>query len=163
MSTTVRQPRLLDISLHEIGRLSPSKGSYKLSTNSLSTASLTLFPYDDRVSAGQFVEMYDVYGSIGVFRVSSVKHSLSSKGEQISLSLEHGVTSLSDYMIVGEVAYAENEKTVSQISSEILSGQELWALGECDFTELPIWHFLVPSIAYCRKKVQRKRKSTNLL
>lgn len=132
----VKLPMLYDRSLNPLRTIKPLKCSYSLKTKPLSTANLTIAHDESDIEIGQYVEIFDAFGSVGVFRVSSVKDTYGRKN-QVAVSLEHGICSLSDDMIVGEVEYENTGKTIPQIMRETLSGQSLWVLGQCDFNDVP--------------------------
>lgn len=128
----IRSPRLLDASLAEKARLTPSALSLELSMQDTSQASMTLAEGDAVIGMHDFVELYTPNGSAGIYRVTSVKQEYT---KEISLSLLHAIDVLTDQIYPGTLEYSG---TVAGFLTEVLSrqtttigGQACWALGVC--------------------------------
>ena len=63
-------PRHLDRNLTELGRLHPSRVSMELQMTGLSTARMELTAEDGDVQPGEFMELFWIQGSAGIFRVT---------------------------------------------------------------------------------------------
>lgn len=136
----VRQPRLLDKSLHEVARLRPSALSAVNNLSPISTATMEIPEGEPAVGVHDFVEVFGPDGSLGVFRVASSRTSYRNSQR---LSLEHALCTLSDDLTPGSTRNEDNEVvdfkiegTLSQIVTEILGYQstERWAVGEINDT-----------------------------
>lgn len=91
----IRLPRLLDSNLNEVRRIEPLDGSLFLSMTPLSTATLTLTA-EQMIPARSWVEMYNAYGSVGVFRVRSVGNVYGT--ESSTVELDHAIAEVGDYV-----------------------------------------------------------------
>ena len=70
MRSGIPLPKLYDFDMKPIGRLHPTKAGYDLKLTPLSTCTLELV--GESVKDGQFVELYDAFGDVGVFRAYEV-------------------------------------------------------------------------------------------
>lgn len=120
-----RQPRLMDASLHEVTRLSPSALTVSLNLRPLSVANMTLPEGEPTVRMRQFVEVYGQSGSLGVYRVSAIG---TAYGAEQRITMEHGIATLED-----DVTPADQEwtGTMATLLQNILDAQTVkrWELG----------------------------------
>ena len=96
----IHLPRLMDRNLKETGRLHPSKVSFTLSLQPLSTADMELPEDDPAVEPGMFVELCTHAGSAGIFRVANVSAVYGQKTRR-SVHLEHGIVTLASSLLFG--------------------------------------------------------------
>ena len=124
---SVRLPRLLDRSMAEIGRLNPSDATVELNLSPLSKATLVLDQHD-AVHVGDYVEMYTIAGSAGVYRVTYVDATF---GAESAVELEHGLTTLSDAMMPGK---GKASGKAADVMRQLLACQTdaMWQLGEVE-------------------------------
>lgn len=117
-------PILLDSSLRPVEQLHPESLSIDLALAPLSTAEMIL-PGHGLVSVGQFVGLFTPTGSAGIFRVNIVDESL---GSTARITLEHGLCTLSDGLIVGK---GEQKGSARTLLGKVLASQptRLWQLG----------------------------------
>lgn len=116
-------PRLLDSSQNEITRLHPDKLSIKINQTPLSTATMSLPEGEPTITLRQWAELYGPYGSVGKYRVSSVK---ADYGEGQNISLEHGIATLGDYLTAADTTLTGTPYT---IMGTLLGYQSLWQRG----------------------------------
>ena len=116
-------PRLLDASQNEITRLHPDKLSIKINQSPLSTATMSLPEGEPTITLRQWIELYGPNGSIGKYRVSSVK---ADYGEGQNISLEHGIATLGDYLTAADTTLTGTPYT---IMGTLLGYQSLWQRG----------------------------------
>ena len=124
-------PRHLDRNLTELGRLHPSRVSMELQMTGLSTARMELTAEDGDVQPGEFMELFWIQGSAGIFRVTEVETDFGIP-ERRRVMLEHGIITLADRLIFG---YAEVGGTGMDMDAGLrgrLDGQERWGLETCD-------------------------------
>lgn len=119
----VMLPHLLDASYNEVSRLRPEKLSVKINQTPLSTASMTLPEGEPTISIRQWMELYGPHGSLGKFRVSKVK---TNYGDSQVISLEHGITTLGDYLTAADTTLTG---TPYSIMGTLLGYQSLWTRG----------------------------------
>lgn len=126
----VRLPRLLDNNLLEITRLHPDRLSVDLSLSPLSTASMSVSQDEATISPGQFVELYTVIGSAGVFVVKSVSYDPDMRRQDVEM--EHSLATLANSLMEGEEL--EREGTARELLSELLACQSrrMWVLGDVE-------------------------------
>ncbi len=123
--SNVRLPRLLDSDLNEIARLHPSQLTVTLNLTPLSTASMILPEGEPSIGLRQYVELYGMDGSLGIFRVSSVG---TEYGNEQEVMLEHAIVSLEDDL-------TDEEATLSGSMTDILKAilnkqtEKKWTLG----------------------------------
>lgn len=125
--TSIHLPRLMDANLHPLGQLQPTSLSISLNLSALSTASMSL-PPDADIQVGQFVELFTLQGSAGIFRVEQVERGWQ---KTLRVSLSHGLITLGDSLFL-----AEDEQSVTlpaqQLFQDILSRQARWVSGQID-------------------------------
>jgi len=96
-------PRLVQ-RLHpdrEIARLHPTSLSITEKDQPLSVGTMNV-PVDDYpVEPGQFVEVFDSNGSLGYYRIVNVTQVWQSGQRVQQCSLEHGISTLSQYIVFG--------------------------------------------------------------
>lgn len=88
----IKLPRLLDKNMREIKRLRPSALSLSLTLDDISTASMTLCD-GTFVDATQFVELYHIDGSVGIFRLRSDEQTFRHHAYQ-TVNLDHAIATL---------------------------------------------------------------------
>ena len=125
---TVRLPRLLDSSLGEARRLQPTTLTAQITLRETPTATMTLS--DDSVQMHDWVELFTVRGSIGVYRVTDIE---TAPRRDTTLNLRHAIDSLSDDVWAAQTDF---DGTVDEYLADLLAQQtvERWQLGECDDT-----------------------------
>ena len=116
-------PHLLDSSQNEITRLHPDKLSIKINQTPLSTATMSLPEGEPTITLRQWAELYGPYGSLGKYRVSSVK---ADYGEGQNISLEHGIATLGDCLTAADTTLTG---TPYAIMGTLLGYQSLWQRG----------------------------------
>lgn len=88
----IQLPRLLDSQMHEVRRLNPSSLAVTLTDEPLSNAQMILPMGDgDPVAFFSWVEIYGLYGSMGIYCVKTADETF---GSNVSLYLEHGLCTL---------------------------------------------------------------------
>ncbi|MEA5013139.1 MAG: phage tail spike protein [Candidatus Limiplasma sp.] len=130
----IRLPRVLDTNMNEVRRPHPVRLEYELSLRPLSKAQLTLI-LEEAVTVGEYVELYDVGGSLGVFRVTGTDNSYS-RGGTMTAYLHHALTTLSDGVIFGYREYGGTGVNLRTVLTQLLALQprQMWTLGTCEFT-----------------------------
>lgn len=124
----LRLPRLLGKDLHEQARLTPTALSIDLRIDPLSTAEIKL-PWDGpAVNVDDFVEIFDPYGSVGIFRAYRVTQRA---GRSRSASLRHGIVTLADDIVLDGNAISA---PVGQVFASLFAMQNTvrWVLGDCE-------------------------------
>lgn len=129
--TPVRLPRLLDGSMNEVCRLNPSQLTVTLNLSPPSNASMILPEGEPSLAARQYVELYSPEGSVGIYRVSSVR---TQYGTEQDVSLEHAIVTLCDDLTDAEKTLEGN---MTAIMNAILKYQTVkrWTLGTVEATE----------------------------
>lgn len=134
MNSTVQipLPRLFDKDMRPIGRLHPTKANYHLKLIPLSTGGFELV--GEHVTVGQFVQLYDTFGEVGVFRVSQTDIVMGVRRQQTA-KLEHAITTLGDKIIDGYFEFGGLGTTTESTLRMLLAKQSqvYWTFGECDF------------------------------
>lgn len=96
----IKLPRVVDANFNEVKRVRAIDASISLNTVPLSTASITVKTVD-MIPVRSFVEMYNLYGSVGVFRVRSTDGVY---GDDIStIELDHSVAEVGDFICNAEI------------------------------------------------------------
>lgn len=124
----LRLPRLLGKDLHELARLTPTALSIDLRIDPLSTAEIKL-PWDSpAVNVDDFVEIFDPYGSVGIFRVYRATQKA---GRTRGASLRHGIVTLADDIVTDGNAISA---PVGQVFASLFAMQTTvrWVLGDCE-------------------------------
>ena len=136
MTTNIRLPRLLDASLQEVTRLTPSRLQVTQHLTPLSSAVMELPEGETIASVGQYAEIFGAFGSMGIFRVTEAEHRRGADAGQ-TLYLTHGLTTLSDDVLPGYTELGGGEMTTSQVLERLLACQSdrRWILGDCDYAE----------------------------
>ena len=139
----VRLPRLLQKALNADGktlkekaRFHPIKMTPTLNMIPLSTAIMVIPEDDPDVAMHDFIELYNQHGSIGIFRVISVR---TNYRQQREIEMNHAFDLLSDAIYPGSPAGDEDfEGTVAGYLTELigaqtqkLNGTAYWQLGTC--------------------------------
>lgn len=132
----IRYPRLLDSSLKEQCRLRPSRLQVTERLAPLSQAEMSLPEGEAAVSPGMFAELYDAFGSMGVFRIAQCSRTLGSAGGQ-TVTLEHGLATLGDDVLPGYTELGGAGMTTAAVLQRLLNRQstQRWVLGDCEYTE----------------------------
>ena len=134
----LRLPGLLNSSLSEAARLSPTAGSLTLKMYGSSEATLTL-PEQEAEEKGvrirDWISIYTEEGLAGVFRVTNVSQPLK---KQVDLTLLHGIDILSD-SVWGEQTDFEGTKQefltrLLAQQTQLINGVRPWVLGTCEDT-----------------------------
>lgn len=128
----VKLPRLLDAGMKEKARMHPiAPVEIELNSEPPSTAKLTISKADAPVKIRDWIELYTREGSAGIYRVTGVEESYD--GEQVWITLEHGIIALGDAVIIGEGTFTGS---LGDLMSQLLShqvtkvnGQPLWRVG----------------------------------
>ena len=133
MRSGIPLPKLYDFDMKPIGRLHPTKAGYDLKLTPLSTCTLELV--GESVKDGQFVELYDAFGDVGVFRAYEVARTRGTK-EQEQIKLEHAFATLGDTVIPGYFEFGGVGTTTRSVLAQLLAKQRkvYWVLGDCDFS-----------------------------
>lgn len=95
-----RLPRLLDANLREVRRLHPYAELINEKIVPLSYATLDISK-DESVPNRSFIELFNPYGSAGVYRARLPKEDC--VNNTISLQLEHSVAEIGDYLITDAI------------------------------------------------------------
>lgn len=125
---TVRLPRLLDSDYNEVRRLQPLTESASIPLRETPTATMTLA--GEEVAMHDWVELFTVRGSIGIFRVTDID---TSPRQKTTANLRHAIDSLSDDVWADQLDF---DGTVDEYLADLLDQQTVvrWQLGECDDT-----------------------------
>lgn len=127
MAVNTRLPRLLDANRQERARLRPTASSLQLQLNATSTAQMTL-PHSATLPAmHDWVELYTAKGSAGLYRVTAMAQQAQL---ECTVTLMHGIDTLSDCVWVGQTDYSG---TVAGFLQQLLAHQKqvYWQLGTC--------------------------------
>lgn len=130
-ATGMRLPRLLGKDLHEKARLQCTSLSLTLNLDPLSTAEMGL-PWDaPEVSVDDFVELFNPYGSAGIFRVYQTE---TTPGLSRGCSLRHSIVTLADDLVTAGNAI---KAPVGQVFASLFAMQSsiLWVMGDCELPE----------------------------
>ena len=130
-------PKLLDSNGVEVRRLDPVALMLDLNFAPVSIATMEV-PEAQNPGVGALVEIFTPYGSAGIFRVQQVQEAYSGT---VTLNLEHGIVTLSDWLIPGTVDDARN--SAREILAALLSNQSTWRLGtvEVPDDEVLTWSY----------------------
>lgn len=128
----VKLPRLLDAGMKEKARLHPvAPVEIVLNAEPPSTANLTISKADAAVKIRDWIELYTKDGSAGIYRVTGVEESYD--GEQVWITLEHGIVALGDAVIIGEGTFTGSLDGLMEplLSHQVtkVNGQPLWRIG----------------------------------
>lgn len=143
----IRLPRLMDRNLHELCRIRPEKLSYTLNMAPLSIATLTMPKSEAEVSVGQFMELYDTQGSIGIFRVENIAttykpgffarmlEKLGIREASVTVTLKHALCTLEDGVVIGYQEFGGTGKNLRSVLAALLAMQPriMWQLGTVDY------------------------------
>ena len=134
--TDVQLPRLLDDNLLEITRLHPESLSIDLVLSAVSTASMSVSMDEAEITVGQFVELFTVQGSAGIFVVQSVAYDTAARRQDVQL--DHGIATLANNLMEGEQDYSG---TTQELLLDLLGCQtrKLWALGTVESEDTLRW------------------------
>lgn len=124
---SAKLPRLLDSSLREVARVTPTAMSAALNLESLSTAQITLAEDAPAVRMHDWFEVFTPAGSAGMFRVTAIDDT---KRQERVLTLTHGFDTLGDSVWRGQTDY---DGTVAGFVAAVLAQQPVtrWQLGTC--------------------------------
>ncbi|MDD3213934.1 MAG: phage tail protein, partial [Eubacteriales bacterium] len=143
----IRLPRLMDPSLNEKARLRTAKVGYTLNNTPLSTATLTMSRGEATATVGDFVELYETYGSIGIFRVTDVEtvytpglwarllQAVGLKDVKVNLTLKHALCTIEDGCVFGYHEYGGTGVKLQSVLEKLMAFQPVarWQLGQVDF------------------------------
>ncbi len=143
----IRLPRLMDRNLRELCRIRPEKLSYTLNMAPLSTATLTMPQSEAAVSVGQFMELYDTQGSLGIYRVENVATTykpgffaralerLGIREASVTVTLRHAICTLEDGVVTGYQEFGGTGVRLKTVLEKLLAMQprRLWRLGTVDY------------------------------
>lgn len=106
-------PKLLDSSLKEIAPIPCDKCSISETVTPLSTASMTVYD-GPAIKIHDWVQMFHVNGSAGIFRVSRIQGAYDT-GE-MSIGLEHGLACLDDALVThGNTTEKDSNGTTTEV------------------------------------------------
>lgn len=125
----VPKARWLNADMTERGRLDDTGLAIDLSTDAVARATLTIPTKGEVPAIHDFIELYTLYGSAGIFRVVSYGHTI---GQNAILQLMGAVDTLSDN-VYQQSADGEVSKTAAQWIADILGRQTTayWQAGDC--------------------------------
>jgi len=118
-----------------------------LSMNEPSTATLVMNKSEGTITVGQFVELYDTWGSIGFYRVNGAEttytpglwdrilRAVGLKQASISATLKHAICTLEDAIIFGYHEYGGTGVSLRNVLVALMALQEhvYWQIGTVDF------------------------------
>jgi len=120
-TNNVRLPRLLDKNLREIKRLRPSSLSLSLTIDDISTASMTLVD-GTWMDATQFVELYHIGGSVGIFRLRSDTQTYRNYATQ-EVNLDHAISTLMDGLLPEQLKIGSASVDAVDVLAQLLTYQ----------------------------------------
>ena len=129
--SNVRLPRLLPtVGAQEYERLNPEFVSAQLNLQPPSTARMQLPEGSPTVRVRNLVELFDLHGSLGLFRVTSVS---TDYGKGQSVEMRHSIATLSDDLTDAERTL---RGSIRSIVNTILGMQtiKLWTLGDVEIS-----------------------------
>lgn len=143
----IRLPRLMDMNLNEITRILPEKLSYELTLMEPSTATLVMNRSEAAVTVGQFMELYETYGSIGIYRIEKVAttykpglwdrilQAVGLREATLTVTLRHAICTLEDGIIFGYHEYGGTGVNLQSVLTALIAMQPTpyWRLGTVDY------------------------------
>ena len=134
-TNNVRLPRLLDKNLREIKRLRPSSLSLSLTIDDISTASMTLVD-GTWMDATQFVELYHIGGSVGIFRLRSDTQTYRNYATQ-EVNLDHAISTLMDGLLPEQLKIGSASVDAVDVLAQLLTYQPetRWQIGTCELSQ----------------------------
>lgn len=134
-SNNIRLPRLLDKNLREIKRLRPSSLSLSLTIDDISTASMTLVD-GTWMDATQFVELYHIGGSVGIFRLRSDTQTYRNYATQ-EVNLDHAISTLMDGLLPEQLKIGSASVDAVDVLAQLLTYQPetRWQMGTCELSQ----------------------------
>ena len=134
-TNNVRLPRLLDKNLREIKRLRPSSLSLSLTIDDISTASMTLVD-GTWMDATQFVELYHIGGSVGIFRLRSDTQTYRNYATQ-EVNLDHAISTLMDGILPEQLKIGSASVDTVDVLAQLLTYQPetRWQIGTCELSQ----------------------------
>lgn len=128
-------PRLLDKNLREIKRLRPSSLSLSLTIDDISTASMTLVD-GTWMDATQFVELYHIGGSVGIFRLRSDTQTYRNYATQ-EVNLDHAISTLMDGLLPEQLKIGSASVDAVDVLAQLLTYQPetRWQIGTCELSQ----------------------------
>lgn len=134
-TNNVRLPRLLDKNLREIKRLRPSSLSLSLTIDDISTASMTLVG-GTWMDATQFVELYHIGGSVGIFRLRSDTQTYRNYATQ-EVNLDHAISTLMDGLLPEQLKIGSASVDAVDVLAQLLTYQPetRWQMGTCELSQ----------------------------
>ena len=138
INTAIRLPRLMDSSLHELGRLHPTNLTLEENLTPLSCAEMTIPQADPEVLPGFFAELYIQGDSAGLYRITSVE--TTAEGMR-TLCMEHALCTLQDSILFGYHVF-DGQATAGVIRTLLGKQKDVrWQLGACEISENIIYTF----------------------
>lgn len=127
MIPVIPLPKLLNVDGTEKRRLRPLLVRIQEKTVPLSTATIIL-KKDDVPNEREYIELFTVNGSAGVYRVKAP--AMQYGGNGVSVSLEHSICELGDYLVRNKED-AQQQKTLAAAVQHFFSyyNGEKWRLG----------------------------------
>lgn len=121
----------------EVGRLMALSLTVTENINPLNTASMEIPADDTQVEVGDFVELFDSVGSLGVYRVSGMSFKYKRRRIQ-SLTLEHAISTLTGGYVYKELTYQDNEQNAYEIIQELIDKQpeKFWQVDTSKTAEI---------------------------
>ena len=134
-TNNVRLPRLLDKNLREIKRLRPSSLSLSLTIDDISTASMTLVD-GTWMDVTQFVELYHIGGSVGIFRLRSDTQTYRNYATQ-EVNLDHAISTLMDGLLPEQLKIGSASVDAVDVLAQLLTYQPetRWQIGTCELSQ----------------------------
>ena len=122
----VRLPRRFGRNLAPAGTLHPVSLRVEERLNGISSADMTLPPEDAVPVLGDFVEVFGLRGSLGLYRVT---RTAAEAGGPVRCLMEHALTTLADVRLPGSWA-ADGTRTAAALVTELLAMQHTarWSL-----------------------------------
>ena len=119
-------PKVLDSSGQEVRRLHPIRVQITENIIPLSTATMDIMA-EDVVPERTYIELFNANGSAGVYRTRAPE--ISYGGDRNSISLEHGVCEIGDWLVRAEIE--QTEMTLAAAMQRIFAfyGGSRWQLG----------------------------------
>ena len=140
-TNNIKLPRLLDKNLREIKRLRPSSLSLNLSLDDISTASMTLVD-GTFLDVTQFVELYHIGGSVGIYRLRSDSQTFRHYAVQ-DANLDHCISTLMDAILPEALKLGSASVDAIDVLSQLLTYQPetRWQMGRCELSQHLTYEF----------------------
>ena len=132
--TSVKMPRLLNADWSEKARLHPAALPLTVQTFGVSTAQMTLSEAEPDVVMHDWMELYNINGSLGLFRVTNIAPVIR---KNRVLTLRHALDTFADSVWKRpDGTKLDYTGTVSAYLAAIMAQQSTvyWQLGTCEDT-----------------------------